>query len=321
MNVLIIGINGFLGKAIAATILSGEGVNVFGVSRSTTPTDDVEATYIVADRALPKTIADVVESRRIDVVVDVLAVTLEETQALISELDGHIAQYVMLSSSDVYRNYELLHRKAEGEPVAESVNEESPLRTTRYPYRLSPRRALSDPDKYLDEYEKITIEGAVRKISSDWTILRLPMVYGPGDKQRRFRWAIHHFSNTEEPLVLPSAWARFVSTYGYINNVAQGIALTLGNAKAVNAIYNVGESILVDHQTWASRIASVMNWPGIVEVSDEHSSKFDKIVQALDLSVPFRISSARIRRELGFQETVNISETLKRTVEDELARG
>jgi len=321
MNVLIIGINGFLGKAIAATIAPGERVNVFGVSRSTTPTDDVEATYIVADRALPKTIADVVISRRIDVVVDVLAMTLGETQALVSELDGHIAQYVMLSSSDVYRNYELLHRKAEGEPVAESVNEESPFRTTRYPYRLSPRRALSDPDKYLDEYEKITIEEAVRKISSDWTILRLPMVYGPGDKQRRFRWAIRHFSKTEEPLVLPSAWARFVSTYGYINNVAQGIALTLGNAKAVNAIYNVGESILVDHQTWASRIARVMNWPGVVEISDEHPSKFDKIVQAIDLSVPFRISSARIRRELGFQETVSISETLKRTVEDELARG
>lgn len=310
-----------MGRAIAAAASQNSGVNVFGVSRSSEPMAGLDATYMVADRSKPDAIAEVVESKRIDVVVDVLAMTLKESQPLIAALDGCIAQYVMLSSSDVYSNYELLHRKADGEPISSSVTEDSPLRKSRYPYRLSPRRAHDDPNKYFDDYEKITIEEAVQRTSANWTILRLPMVYGPGDKQRRFSWAIRHFLSTDEPFFMPKEWAQFVSTYGYIDNVAEGISITLGNTKAFKAVFNLGEPELVDHATWANRIAKVVEWPGVVEVSDEHPSSVDQIVQAIDTTVPFRISSDKVRRELGFRETVSIETALRRTIEDERKRG
>jgi len=296
-------------------------MEVLGTSRSQMPGEAIKATYLVADRTEPTTIVDIVTSRSIDIVVDVIAMTFAETLALISRLDGRVSQYVMLSSGDVYRNYELLRRKADGVPTNESVDEDSALRTTRYPYRVNPRRTVDDPNQYLDDYEKITIEEAVRKLATDWTILRLPMVFGPGDQQRRFRWAIQHFTQTDKPLVIPRTWASWVTTYGYIDDVAHGIALTLGNPKATKATYNIAEATPVDHQIWADRIAETMDWSGDIEISDDLFSPFAKRIRDIDTSVPFRISSERIRSELGYVETVTASDALKRTVEDEKKRG
>ncbi len=321
LNILIIGINGFLGRAIAEAISTRGGMEVLGTSRSQMPGEAIKATYLVADRTEPTTIVDIVTSRSIDIVVDVIAMTFAETQALISKLDGRVSQYVMLSSGDVYRNYELLHRKANGVPTNESVDEDSALRTTRYPYRVNPRRTVDDPNQYLDDYEKITIEEAVRKLATDWTILRLPMVFGPGDQQRRFRWAIQHFTQTDRPLVIPRTWASWVTTYGYIDDVAHGIVLTLGNPKAAKATYNIAEATPVDHQIWADRIAEARDWSGDIEIGDDLFSPFAKRIQDIDTSVPFRISSERIRSELGYVESVTTSDALKRTIEDEKKRG
>lgn len=74
--------------------------------------------------------------------------------------------------------------------TATALAEDAPLRSRAFPYRRAALRAADDPDQYLDDYEKIPIEAAVLRRAGAWTILRLPMVYGPGAKQRRFAWAI-----------------------------------------------------------------------------------------------------------------------------------
>lgn len=320
MRILIVGVNGFIGRAVAACS-AANGTEVFGLSRSDNPSCAIEATYLVGDRNSPKAILEIIAARNIDVVVDVRAMTLAETRALLLELDGRIAQYVMLSSSDVYRNYELLHRKAAGTPITDSVDEDSALRGTRYPYRSDPRRAADDPDRYLDEYDKIPIEQAVRGLGTAWTILRLPMVYGPGDQQRRFRWAIGHQVKSDEPLVIPRAWAEFITTYGYVENVASGIALSVGNERALNRVFNIGENVPVNHLEWAERIASVVGWDGDIEVSDDLTTDFAQRLKAIDLAVPFKIDSGRIRKELGYAESVAVSDGLELTVSDEQNRG
>ena len=319
MNVLIIGVNGFLGRAIASRSVS-LGHRVFGVSRSETATPDISGIYLVGDRSHPKRIAELVIEKQINVVVDVIAMTLPETQALISELDNLVSQYVMLSSSDVYRNYELLHRKARGTPTLGFVDECSELRSTRYPYRQEPRRAENAADRYLDDYDKIPIEEAVKRLSVHWTILRLPMVYGPGDKQRRFRWAIEPMAKGEKCLLIPKAWGEFLTTYGYIDNVAAAIAITIGNSKAARQVFNVAEETPTDHFKWADRIANVMKWSGTIETTEDPDHPFARRIRALDLTVPFRIDGRRLRNQLEFSDIVDLQTALEQTVIDETNR-
>lgn len=316
MNVLILGVNGFLGTAIAFGAV-GKGCRVFGVSRSDAPQIDTDITYLRGNRTDHAGVLDLIRSRKIDIVVDVLPMTLVETRPLIDCLDKQVTQYVMLSSSDVYRNYELFQRKSEGTPVLDAVNEDAALRQTRFPYREQIARARESADRYLDDYDKIPIENAVQRMSSNWTILRLPMVYGPGDKQRRFSWVIKPIQNGERSLVIPRSWAHWCSTYGHIDNVAEAIALTLGNAKAENRIFNVGEQPSVNHLEWARRFAEVLNWSGEINLADDPDDPFTRRIAGLDLRVPFKVSSNRIREELGFKEVVDQGQALLSTASSE----
>lgn len=319
MKVLVVGVNGFIGRAVA-TCCADRRLGVFGLSRSAVPRHRIRGTYLAGDRNSRHVVRDIVIARGIDAVIDVLAMTLADTQALISDLEGHIAQYVLLSSSDVYRNYELLQRKAAGKPILGSIDESSALRETRYPYRSHPPRDAHDPNRYLDEYDKIPIEDAVRGLKTTWTILRLPMVYGPGDRQRRFRWAIRHMADNDEPLVIPRQWAAWTTTYGYIDDVAAGIALVLGHDSAANRVFNIGERVPVTQIEWARRIAAVMAWHHEIEAADV-SSELARQAGSLDLEVPFKVDSARIRQELGYTESVSIGDSLYQTIADELSRA
>lgn len=316
MNVLILGVNGFLGGAVGYSAAS-KGHDVYGVSRSHTPTLSSKIAYLSANRRDHARVLDLVMNLKVDVVIDVIPMTLADTQPLIACLDNQVSQYVMVSSSDVYRNYELLQRKSTGAPSLEAVHEDSQLRQTRFPYRESIARAQDSTDRCLDDYDKIPIENSVKEMSSSWTILRLPMVYGAGDKQRRFRWAIKPMQDGEQTLVIPRSWANWRSTYGYIENVAEAVALTLGHSKAENRIFNVGEQHSVSHLEWARRIAKVMGWTGDILKSDDSNDPFARRISDLDLTVPFNVSSSRIREELGFKEVVDQTQALMATVASE----
>lgn len=320
MNVLIIGVNGFLGRAIASRSAS-LGHRVFGMSRTSMATPDVAGTYVVGNRHDPECIAKAVVENNIDAVVDVIAMTLPDTKALITRLDGFVSQYVMLSSSDVYRNYELLHRKAEGTPTFCAVDERSTLRRTRYPYRQKVPREDGASDKYLDDYDKIPIEEAVIKLSIDWTILRLPMVYGPGDKQRRFRWAIEPMVKGVKQLSIPKAWGEFQTTYGYVHNVAAAIAATIGHPAAARQIFNIAEESPTNHFEWMSRIACATNWRGEIDVTEDPSHPLARRFAGLDLTVPFKIDSGKHRAQIGACDAYSVEKGLEDTVFDEINRS
>ncbi len=316
MNVLILGLNGFIGNAIAHSALS-KNHQVFGLSRSAVPTQHQETVYISGSRSDSNLVVEIIKNQKIDVLVDVLAMTLSDTQPLLDSVDGRISQYVMISSSDVYRNYELFQRKATGTPTIESLSEDAPLRTTRFPYRAEAPRPQDSADRYLDDYDKIPIESATRKILTNWTILRLPMVYGPGDKQKRFRWAIGPMTSGAREIVFPKRWLDWHSTYGYVSNVAEAVTLTFGNQKAMNRVFNIGEQPCLSHLEWAKRIADVIGWQGKITEGEESNSPLVKATTNLDLTVPFKVSSSRIREELGFREIVGPAQALRSTIDSD----
>ena len=316
MNILIVGINGFIGGAVATCALL-RGDRVFGLSRSEEHAFAPGITYLKGDRTDLVYMTMVIQQHEINVVIDVIAMTPLDSLPLIETIDGLVNQYILLSSCDVYRNYELFQRITQGPPLTTAADEGSALRETRFPYRQAQPRASGAHDRYLDDYDKIPIEHAAMKMSSAWTILRLPMVFGPGDRQHRFKWAIQPMLHQKQRLVVPTAWANWYSTYSYIDNVANAIVLAVGNAAAYNRIFNIGEKQSISQYEWAAQIAAVMDWQGNIVLTDQSEHPFSQSIANLDLSVPFKISSRRIRDELGYVENVAFKDALVRTIESE----
>ena len=251
--------------------------------------------------------------RDIDVIVDVIPMTLPTTEPLLAGIDGIVEQYIMLSSCDVYANYDLLQRRVSGTEYTDPVGEQSALRSTQFPYRDAESRKADDADRYLDDYDKIPIEKAVQQLSCDWTVLRLPMVFGPGDKQHRFHWAIAPMLNGEAKLVIPADWGRWTSTYGYIENVGTAIALAIGHPGARQQIFNVAEEQPVSQLEWAVKFARNLAWDGVIETTDAPTHPLARRLSHLNLKVPLKIDGARIRHELGYVDVVDEATALTRT--------
>ena len=316
VRVLVLGFNGFLGRSIGHyALLSGH--TVYGLSRSPQPGSDSDVICVPGDRTNGSQVKRITREQKIDVVVDVIPMESETTQPLLNSLDGEIQQFVMISSADVYANYELLHRRLIGEANRHAVDESSALRSTRYPYRGQTLRTSDDPDRYLDDYDKIPIEASVRELSSPWTILRLPMVYGPGDKQRRFRWAIAPMLAGNHELTLPTGWANWQTTYGFIDNVGASIAATLGNEKAFDQVFNIAEEKQFPQIEWARKFAAVIGWAGNIVLTDDSNDPFQRQLAGLDLNVPLKIDGSKLRSVLGISNWIEETAALEKTVASE----
>ena len=293
---------------------------VAGVSRSSIPNPCMESEHVLADRSDPQAILDIVREKRIDVVVDLLAYTESATRPLLASLEGRIGRFVLVSSCDVYRDYGLLHRREAGLPQLGDIDEKAPLRASRYPYRASTPRPTNDPTQWMDNYDKIPIEEATKLLRSDWTILRLPMVFGPGDRQRRFRWAIEPMLAGVDTIEVPPQWADWLTTYGYVENVGAAIALASGHERASRSTFNVGDSESVNHREWIKRFCRATGWQGTVRDTDSSEHPIAKAIERLDMSVPLRISSAKLFQELSFKPPVDVHASAKLTVADETKR-
>ncbi|WP_299327771.1 NAD-dependent epimerase/dehydratase family protein [Parasphingopyxis sp.] len=319
MRCLIIGSTGPIGAAVIAA-LEKVGHAAFGLSRSAPADGDGGQAHLIADRSDPQSILAAIRAHRIDTVIDMIVYTEDETADLVNALDGAVARYTMISSCDVYRNYGLLLRRETGEPVREPMTEDAPLRQSRFPYRGDTARAADDPERWRDDYDKIPTEAAVRRFSGEWTILRLPMVYGPGDRQHRFRWVIAPMLAGVETLTVPTAWADWITSYGYIDNVAAAIASAAVHRDATNTIFNIGDYPAESHRHWVTRFAQAIGWTGALEIGPAPESPLAQVIAALNLDVPLTISSGRLSERLRFAPPVPLDEAIARTIAAERAQ-
>lgn len=315
MRTLVIGSTGFLGPQIIQALLN-KNVEVVAASRSGLATQPSDAQTVRLDRSRPESVLEAIRAYKVDTVIDVIAYDIETTKPLPDHLEGNIDRYVLLSSGDVYQNYGLFQQKEGGRPQLTPLDENAPLRQSRFPYRLEQPRPRTDPLQWMDSYDKIPIEAAVRKMKTAWSILRLPMVYGPGDKQNRFRWAIAPMAAQKDQLTLGTQWAAWVTTYGYVENVAAAIALGATAPEAANQIFNIGEECPVPHRIWAERWADEMNWSGKIIIKDLPAKG---ALAELDLSVPFGISSKKFRETIGFTDPCPLDHALRATIASEIA--
>lgn len=243
MRVAVLGGTRFVGRAIVAE-LTGGGDEVVVVHRGETEPADLPAvTHVHTDRAGFADAADEVRRFGAEAVVDCTAYTAADVDAVLPHLDGQ-ARLVLLSSMDVYRAFGAVLADAETDPVP--ITEESPVRPDRYPYRDSPRYRMPDYDK-LDVEPRYLERGAA--------VLRLPMVYGPRDPQRREEFVLRRVRAGRRRI--PTGAGNWLWTRGFIDDVARAAALAARTGAAAGEVLNVGEPTTASFVMWVRQILDV----------------------------------------------------------------
>lgn len=313
MKALVLGCGGMIGDSISRA-LAARGAIVVCASRQGWTGNRDGMIGVRANRDDAASVREVVNTQKIDVLIDVVAYTPAETQRLLTEIDEAVSQYVLLSSADVYRNYGLLHRTESGRPDAAPLDEDAPLRTRLYPYRADPQRAPEAADAWLDQYDKIPIENLARAMATPWTVLRLPMVFGPCDKQHRFGWAVEPMLADADMVELPSAWLDWTTTYGFVGNVAAAVAAAAGHERAYRQTFNVTDTDPAPHRVWLDRFRQRTGWRGRVNETPNAPFPGGDAIAALDFRAPLSVYGRKLQDALGFQAPVSLEQALTETI-------
>jgi nucleoside-diphosphate-sugar epimerase len=149
-----------------------------------------------------------------------------------------------------------------------------------------------------------------------WTILRLPMIFGPGDRNRRFAWAIHSMTRGASDLALDKQWAEWRTSLGYVENVADALVLAATHPAADGRTFNVGPEHVKTNREWAIALKAVVDWRGEIRVMarDTIPEPAQKQLGALDLTVPIRLNTSAIRQTIGYTEVVSEADALAATI-------
>jgi hypothetical protein len=149
---------------------------------------------------------------------------------------------VLLSSIDVYRAYELLLAGQGGEPVP--LTETSPVRQGRYPLRgLLPGLG--------DNYDKLDVEPDY--LARGGTALRLAMIYGEHDGQRREEFILRRV-RAGRPRI-PIGAGTSLDTRCYVGDVASAVLAALDHPEAAaGQVFNVGDPVTDTVRDYAVRI-------------------------------------------------------------------
>jgi nucleoside-diphosphate-sugar epimerase len=315
LRVLILGGTGFIGLSIAQRLLaSGHEITIFhrGTSAANLPKG---AGILHGDRNQLELSADDFRRLRPDVVVDCIAFTAQQAKSLVQVFRQVSKRVVVLSSGDVYRANDLLFRRVAGAIEPTPLSESSALRERFYPYRGVPI-----PQAYgvnWDDYDKILVERvALSDGDLSATILRLPMVYGPGALEvikRRFFVYLKRIDDGRPAILLDERTARWRAPWGYSDDVAEAVRLVVENERAAGEVYNVGESDGLDIQSWIGELAAVVGWTGRVVVMDEPCPS-PNISRELNLDQHLDMDTTKIRRDLAYHETTSRREALAKTV-------
>jgi nucleoside-diphosphate-sugar epimerase len=313
MDILVIGGTGFLGPHLVRLLAEkGHCVAVFhrGQSRP-----DLPAKHIYGDwKDLPKL------KLTADIVVDLILASGAQARDLVAAFRGRARRVVVASSADVYRACAVLHRLEEGPPDPVPLTEESPLRTKPQTY---PREQIEMIKRMVpwwdDSYDKIQVEQAVMcEPDLPGTVLRLPMIYGPGDYAHRFHPVLKRIDDNRHVILYEQGWAAWRAPRGYVENVAAALALAATNENAAGRIYNVAESPAYSELEWARKIAGATHWKAEFMILPNEDAP-DHLKPPGNTAQHWELDSTRIRQELGYREIIALDEAIRRTIEWERA--
>ena len=314
MRILLIGGNGFIGSPLARELhADGHAVAVFHRNAHVHPNEDV--VQIKGDRNRLLGSLEQIQRFSPHVIVDLILSSGEQVSELMNTARKVAPRVVAISSMDVYRAWGVLQQSEPGPPEPSPLTEDSPVRTNRHLYPPQTVRKMRGIFNWLGEsYDKIAVEQAVLN-SPDvaGTVLRLPMVYGPGDPLHRFFPLLKRFVDGRSCILLADDLAVWRGPRGYVENIAHAIALAATRDQATGHIYNVCEEPVLSELAWQTKIGEQAQWRGkFVVLPRERTPKH--LLQPGNAAQHIVVSSERIRAELGYAELVGSDEAIRRTI-------
>jgi len=245
-----------------------------------------------------------------DVVLDMIASTGEAGQLRIDTFKGLARRLVAISSADVYRAYDRFRGVDPGPPDPAPLTEDSPLRDRLFPYRDQAR----GPEDPFFSYEKILMERAVMSTPElPGTIVRLPMVYGPGDPQHRLFPYLKRMDDRRPVILLAQDLAGWRGVRGYVEDIAHAIALCVADERAVGRIYHVADRQGLTEAGWVRRLARIAGWDGeIIALPPDRLPAH--LQHPYDASQDWALDSSRIRQELEYREQTPSDEAMRRSI-------
>jgi nucleoside-diphosphate-sugar epimerase len=315
MRILLIGGNGFIGSPLMSELgRLRHTVAVFHRSADAARATS-EVVRIQGDRTR---LSDyLIPLRRFspDVVIDLILSSQEQARQLMSVAHELTPRVVVISSMDVYRAWGVMHQAEPGPLEPLPITEDSPLRSVRTLYTRETLKMMKSIFTWVDEhYDKIAVEEAIRSDPGvQATILRLPMVYGPGDPLHRFFPLLKRIADERPYVLLPDNFAAWRGPRGYVENIAHAIALAATSEGAAGRTYNICEEPSLSELDWQTKIAQQTNWSGKMMVLPKERTP-EHLRQAGNAVQHFVASSKRIRAELGYVEVVQPDEAIRRTI-------
>jgi nucleoside-diphosphate-sugar epimerase len=314
MRILVIGGTGFIGPHIVRRLVA-RGHEVLCFHRGQTQADlPHEVVHLQGDRErLADHRAEFIRFSP-EVVLDTRPLTEHHAKTLVRAVLGIARRLVALSSGDVYQAYGLLRGMEVGPRQPVPIAENAPLRRRLFPYRGETPRAPGDPMRWVDDYDKILVEREVLgEPMLPGTIVRLPMVYGPGDDAHRLFPYLKRMDDGRPAILMEEVRAPWLWARGYVEDIAEAVVLAVLDDRAAGCVYNVSEVHTLTEAEWVRSIGRVVGWRGEVLAipSDRLPSR---------LRVPGNFTqhltydTTRIRAELGYSERLPHAEAIARTV-------
>jgi nucleoside-diphosphate-sugar epimerase len=192
---------------------------------------------------------------------------------------------VVLSSQDVYRAFGSINEGAITDEVP--IDETSAVRAERFYYRgVMPGG---------DDYSKLEVED--RFLARGGISLRLPMVYGEGDGQRREEMILRRVRAGRERI--PTGNGCALLPRGYVGDVAEAIVLAVEVEGIEGEVFNICETRSAPMGLWAQQILDAAGSKAeLVRCPDDTLPPDLGILGAIPQ--PFVASNEKARTRLGW---------------------
>jgi nucleoside-diphosphate-sugar epimerase len=317
MKVLLIGGAGFIGQcAIPQLQQRGHSVTVFHRGNRRVP---ATAQQIIGDRNRLTDHRDQFARGQFDVVVDFVLSSAPQATQLMDTFRGIAGRVVALSSMDVYRAWGVFYGFESGLQDL-PIDEESAVRTKHIAYPPEVLKRVQQVYPWVDkDYEKILVERVVLGDPDlEGTVLRLPMIYGPGDPLHRFHPVLKRIDDGRKQIIFADDVAELRTPRGYVEDMGAAVALLATSPQSSGRIYNVCEAESFGELEWARKIAAAVDWDGEFVVLP-HDRTPKHLLWPGNTAQHLVVRSDRIRKELGYRETLPRQEAIRRTINWERA--